>query len=49
MPKTLTLVVLELRGKNAFVVFEDAESLDIAVSNALKGKFFTKGEARTAA
>lgn len=47
--KSVTPVVLELGGKNAFVVFDDAENLDLAVSSALEGAFFNKGEACTAA
>lgn len=41
-------VVLELGGKNAFIVFEDAD-IDRAVHDALGGSFFNKGEACTAA
>ena len=41
-------VVLELGGKNAFIVFEDAD-FDLAVRDALEGAFFNKGEACTAA
>lgn len=41
-------VVLELGGKNAFIVFEDAD-IDRAVRDALEGSFFNKGEACTAA
>lgn len=40
-------VVLELGGKNAFIVFEDAD-FDGAVRDALEGAFFNKGEACTA-
>ncbi|KAL9109239.1 MAG: hypothetical protein Q9227_006165 [Pyrenula ochraceoflavens] len=40
--------VLELGGKNAFLVFEDAD-LDRAARYALEGAFFNKGEACTAA
>ena len=40
--------VLELGGKNAFVVFSDAD-LERAVPDALEGAFFNKGEACTAA
>ena len=47
--KTVTPVVLELGGKNAFVVFDDFENLDRAVGDALEGAFFNKGEACTAA
>lgn len=45
---TITPVVLELGGKNAFLVFDDAD-LDAAVRTALEGAFFNKGEACTAA
>jgi acyl-CoA reductase-like NAD-dependent aldehyde dehydrogenase len=45
---TVTPVLLELGGKNAFIVFEDAD-LDYAISTALEGAFFNKGEACTAA
>jgi len=41
-------VVLELGGKNAFVVFDDAD-FDLSVRTALEGAFFNKGEACTAA
>ena len=44
---TITPVLLELGGKNAFIVFADAD-LDTAVSCALEGAFFNKGEACTA-
>ena len=44
---TITPVVLELGGKNAFIIFEDAD-LDKAVRSALEGAFFNKGEACTA-
>jgi acyl-CoA reductase-like NAD-dependent aldehyde dehydrogenase len=44
----VTPVTLELGGKNAFVVFEDAD-LDQAVRDALDGGFYNKGEACTAA
>lgn len=40
-------VTLELGGKNAIVVFEDAD-LEKAVPDALEGAFFNKGEACTA-
>ena len=40
-------VALELGGKNAFVVFEDAD-LDLAARQALEGALFNKGEACTA-
>ena len=45
---SITNVVLELGGKNAFIVFEDAD-FDSAVRDALEGAFFNKGEACTAA
>ncbi len=38
---------LELGGKNAFVIFEDAD-LERAISDSLEGVFFNKGEACTA-
>ena len=44
---SITPVVLELGGKNAFIVFEDA-NFDLAVRDALEGAFFNKGEACTA-
>ncbi|RVX75936.1 hypothetical protein B0A52_00293 [Exophiala mesophila] len=44
----VTPVTLELGGKNAFVVFEDA-NIDDAVYDALEGGFYNKGEACTAA
>lgn len=44
---SITPVVLELGGKNAFIVFEDAD-FDLAVRDALDGAFFNKGEACTA-
>ena len=44
---TITPVVLELGGKNAFIVFDDAD-FDLAVRDALDGAFFNKGEACTA-
>ena len=46
--KHLKPCALELGGKNAFVVFEDA-NLDRAVRDALEGALFNKGEACTAA
>lgn len=45
---TVTPVLLELGGKNAFIVFDDAD-LDLAIRTALEGAFFNKGEACTAA
>jgi acyl-CoA reductase-like NAD-dependent aldehyde dehydrogenase len=47
--KSVTPMVLELGGKNAFVVFDDVKDLDKAVGAALEGAFFNKGEACTAA
>ncbi|KAF2765841.1 dehydrogenase [Teratosphaeria nubilosa] len=44
---SITPVVLELGGKNAYVVLEDAD-FDLAVRDALDGAFFNKGEACTA-
>ena len=44
---SITPIVLELGGKNAFVVFDDAD-FDHAVRDALEGAFFNKGEACTA-
>jgi acyl-CoA reductase-like NAD-dependent aldehyde dehydrogenase len=46
--ETLTPTLMELGGKNAFIVFDDAD-LDAAVSSALDGGFFNKGESCTAA
>lgn len=46
--ESITNVVLELGGKNAFIVFDDAD-FDNAVRDALEGAFFNKGEACTAA
>lgn len=43
----VTPTLLELGGKNAFVVFDDAD-LDRAVRDALEGGYFNKGEACTA-
>jgi acyl-CoA reductase-like NAD-dependent aldehyde dehydrogenase len=40
--------LLELGGKNAFMVFDDAD-VDRAVRDALEGGFYNKGEACTAA
>ena len=45
--ESVTNVVLELGGKNAFIVFDDAD-LEDAVGDALEGAFFNKGEACTA-
>ncbi|KAI9719674.1 MAG: hypothetical protein M1828_006106 [Chrysothrix sp. TS-e1954] len=44
---TLKHVKTELGGKNAFVIFDDAD-LDRAVRDALEGVMFNKGEACTA-
>lgn len=46
--ENLTGALLELGGKNAFIVFADAD-LDAAVRGALEGAFFNQGEACTAA
>jgi acyl-CoA reductase-like NAD-dependent aldehyde dehydrogenase len=43
----LTPLTLELGGKNAFLIFEDAD-LDNAIAASLEGAFFNKGEACTA-
>jgi acyl-CoA reductase-like NAD-dependent aldehyde dehydrogenase len=43
----VTRVILELGGKNPFVVFDDAD-IDQAVRDALEGGYFNKGEACTA-
>lgn len=45
---SITPVSLELGGKNAFIVYDDAD-LDLAVRNAVEGGFFNQGEACTAA
>ncbi|KIX92912.1 uncharacterized protein Z520_11388 [Fonsecaea multimorphosa CBS 102226] len=45
--QSITPMVLELGGKNALIVFDDAD-LDLAVSSAIDGGFFNKGEACTA-
>lgn len=44
----ITPTLLELGGKNAFLVFDDAD-LDRVVRNALEGGYFNQGEACTAA
>ena len=44
---TITPTVLELGGKNAILVFEDAD-VDRAVRDTVNGAFFNKGEACTA-
>ena len=44
---TITPIVLELGGKNAILVFEDAD-VDRAVRDTVDGAFFNKGEACTA-
>jgi acyl-CoA reductase-like NAD-dependent aldehyde dehydrogenase len=44
---SITPIVLELGGKNAFLIFDDAD-LDRAARDALEGAFFNKGEACTA-
>lgn len=43
-----TPVLLELGGKNPYIVFADAD-LDLAVADAVDAAFFNKGEACTAA
>nr|UBX54552.1 aldehyde dehydrogenase [Aspergillus sp.] len=45
---SLTPTVLELGGKNAFVVFADAD-LELVVRDTIDGAFFNKGESCTAA
>lgn len=45
--KTLTPTMLELGGKNAFVIFNDA-NVESAVKDTIDGTFFNKGEACTA-
>lgn len=45
--QTLTLPTMELGGKNALVVFPDAD-LDLTLAAALEGMFFNQGEACTA-
>jgi acyl-CoA reductase-like NAD-dependent aldehyde dehydrogenase len=44
----ITPALLELGGKNAFIVYDDAD-VDRAVRDALDGGFYNKGEACTAA
>ena len=46
--ENITPVTLELGGKNAFIVFDEAD-VDRAVRDALEGAFYNKGEACTAA
>lgn len=45
--KNITPALLELGGKNAFIVFEDAD-IDRAVRDALEGGYFNQGESCTA-
>lgn len=45
---SITPLSLELGGKNAFIVYDDAD-LDQVVQNAIEGGFFNQGEACTAA
>jgi len=45
--ENLTLPMLELGGKNALLVFADAD-LDVALTSALEGLYFNQGEACTA-
>lgn len=47
-PNSITPVSLELGGKNAFIIYDDAD-LDSAVRNAIEGGFFNQGEVCTAA
>lgn len=44
----VTPAILELGGKNAFIVFEDAD-IERSVAGALEGAYFNQGEACTAA
>lgn len=44
----LTPALMELGGKNALIVFDDAD-FELALSNALEGAFINQGEACTAA
>ncbi|MBI5602693.1 MAG: aldehyde dehydrogenase [Deltaproteobacteria bacterium] len=46
--RNLTPTVMELGGKNALIIFEDAD-VDQAVRGAIEGAFFNQGEACTAA
>ncbi len=46
--ENLTPALLELGGKNAFIVFDDA-NVDRAVADAVDGAFFNQGEACSAA
>jgi acyl-CoA reductase-like NAD-dependent aldehyde dehydrogenase len=46
--KNLTPTVMELGGKNALIVFEDAD-VEQATEGAVEGAFFNQGEACTAA
>ena len=45
---SITPTVMELGGKNAFIVYNDAD-IDRTVRDAIEGAFFNKGEACTAA
>jgi acyl-CoA reductase-like NAD-dependent aldehyde dehydrogenase len=45
--KNIAPAVLELGGKDALVVFDDAD-IDRAVRDTLEGAFYNKGEASTA-
>lgn len=45
--KSITKTVLELGGKNAMIVFDDAD-LELAIRTAIAGGWFNKGEACTA-
>jgi acyl-CoA reductase-like NAD-dependent aldehyde dehydrogenase len=46
--KNLTPTVMELGGKNALIIFEDAD-VEQAIQGAIEGAFFNQGEACTAA
>ncbi len=44
---SITPTVLELGGKNALIIFEDAD-LDLVIRDSIDGAYFNKGEACTA-
>jgi acyl-CoA reductase-like NAD-dependent aldehyde dehydrogenase len=46
--RNLTPTVMELGGKNALIIFEDAD-MEQAIQGAIEGAFFNQGEACTAA
>ncbi len=46
--ENLTPTIMELGGKNALIIFEDAD-VELAVRGAVEGAFFNQGEACTAA